>query len=84
VATINSREGKIVRADIDTSDEETGFGSPSLALTALGIGLEGQKYDQEGLSEAVERVKYEAPEVLAPVGGAERIKDVVRWLQDEM
>ncbi|KAF9318417.1 Biotin/lipoate A/B protein ligase [Podila horticola] len=83
VAKINSKEGKIVRADIDTS-EATGFGSPSLALTALGIGMEGQKYDQEGLDEAVERVKYEAPEVLAPAGGAERIKDVVRWLKEEM
>ncbi|KAF8988660.1 hypothetical protein BGZ52_005181 [Haplosporangium bisporale] len=83
VATINSKEGKIVRADIDSS-EATGFGSPSLALTALGIGMEGQKYDQDGLDEAVERVKYEAPEVLAPAGGAERIKDVVRWLKEEM
>ncbi|KAG0100033.1 hypothetical protein BGZ93_004624 [Podila epicladia] len=83
VAKINSKEGKIVRADIDSS-EPTGFGSPSLALTALGIGMEGQKYDQDGLDEAVERVKYEAPEVLAPAGGAERIKDVVRWLKEEM
>ncbi|KAF9429921.1 Biotin/lipoate A/B protein ligase [Podila epigama] len=81
---INSKEGKIVHVDVESSDDETGFGSPSLALTALGIGMEGQRYDPAGLDEAVERVKYEAPEVLVPAGGAERIKDVVRWLKEAM
>lgn len=58
--------------------------APSLALTALGIGMEGQRYDEQGIDEAVQRIMYEAPEVLAPAGGAEQIKDVVRWLKEQL
>jgi len=57
---------------------------PSLALTALGIGMEGQQYNEQGLDEAVQRVMYEAPEVLAPTGGAEQVKDVVKWLKEQL
>ncbi|GJJ77224.1 lipoate---protein ligase [Entomortierella parvispora] len=80
--SIRSKEGQIIRSDIESTDMTNSM--PSLALTALGIGMEGQRYDEQGLDEAVQRVMYEAPEVLAPTGGAEQIKDVVKWLKEQL
>ncbi|KAF9922135.1 Biotin/lipoate A/B protein ligase [Linnemannia zychae] len=80
--TIKSKEGLITQVDIDSIDES--INAPSLPLTALGIGMEGQKYGAEGLDLAVQRIKDEAPEVLAPLGGAQKVMDVVRWLKEEL
>ncbi|KAF9095661.1 Biotin/lipoate A/B protein ligase [Mortierella sp. AD031] len=80
--TIKSKEGLITEVDMDSMDQS--INAPSLPLTALGIGMEGQRYDAGGLDLAVERIKDEAPEVLAPAGGAQKVKDVVRWLKEEL
>ncbi|KAF9131595.1 Biotin/lipoate A/B protein ligase [Mortierella sp. 14UC] len=80
--TIKSKEGLIKEVDMDSLDQSTN--TPSLPLTALGIGMEGQRYDAQGLDLAVERIKDEAPEVLAPAGGAQKVMDVVRWLKEEL
>ncbi|KAF9105308.1 Biotin/lipoate A/B protein ligase [Mortierella sp. GBA35] len=80
--TIKSKEGLITEVDMDSMDQS--INAPSLPLTALGIGMEGQRYNAGGLDLAVERIKDEAPEVLAPAGGAQKVKDVVRWLKEEL
>lgn len=80
--TIKSKEGLITHVDLDSMDQS--INAPSLPLTALGIGMEGQRYDAQGLDLAVERIKDEAPEVLAPAGGAQKVMDVVRWLKEEL
>ncbi|KAF9145453.1 Biotin/lipoate A/B protein ligase [Linnemannia schmuckeri] len=80
--TIKSKEGLITQVDLDSMDHS--INAPSLPLTALGIGMEGQRYDVQGLDLAVERIKDEAPEVLAPAGGAQKVMDVVRWLKEEL
>ncbi|KAF9284186.1 Biotin/lipoate A/B protein ligase [Mortierella alpina] len=80
--TIKSKEGQIT--DVDVTSIDPTIHAQSLPLTALGIGMEGQRYDQQGIDLAVERVMYEAPEVLAPPGAAEKLKDVVQWLKEEL
>ncbi|KAF9950453.1 Biotin/lipoate A/B protein ligase [Mortierella alpina] len=80
--TIKSKEGLIT--DVDVTSIDPTINAQSLPLTALGIGMEGQRYDQQGIDLAVERVMYEAPEVLAPPGAAGKLKDVVQWLKEEL
>jgi len=80
--TIKSKEGLITEVDVSSVDPT--LNTQSLPLTALGIGMEGQRYEQKGIDLAVERVMYEAPEVLAPPGAAEKLKDVVQWLKEEL
>ncbi|KAG0197175.1 Biotin/lipoate A/B protein ligase [Mortierella sp. GBA30] len=79
---ITSKEGLITNVDVHAIDQS--INAQSLPLTALGIGMEGQRYNQQGIDLAVERIMYEAPEVLAPPGAAEMLKDVVRWLKEEL
>ncbi|KAF9910298.1 Biotin/lipoate A/B protein ligase [Linnemannia zychae] len=80
--TIKSKQGLITEVDMDSMDQS--INASSLPLTALGIGMEGQRYDVQGLDLAVERIKDEAPEVLAPIGAAQKVTDVVRWLKEEL
>ncbi|KAF9938778.1 Biotin/lipoate A/B protein ligase [Mortierella alpina] len=80
--TIKSKEGLIT--DVDVTSIDPTINAQSLPLTALGIGMEGQRYDQQGIDLAVERIMYEAPEVLVPPGAAEKLKDVVQWLKEEL
>ncbi|KAI1321813.1 Biotin/lipoate A/B protein ligase [Mortierella claussenii] len=79
--SIKSKEGLITEVDIESSDSH---GLASLPLTALGVGMEGQRYDEEGLDRAIERIKDEAPEVFTPAGAANKVRDVVRWLKEEL
>ncbi|KAF9573519.1 Biotin/lipoate A/B protein ligase [Mortierella alpina] len=80
--TIKSKEGLIT--DVDVTSIDPTINAQSLALTALGIGMEGQRYDQKGVDLAVERIMYEAPEVLAHPGAAEKLTDVVQWLKEKL
>ncbi|KAF9179043.1 Biotin/lipoate A/B protein ligase [Haplosporangium sp. Z 767] len=80
--SISSKQGMITHVDMDCLDNVTN--AQSLPLIALGIGMEGQRYDQQGLDLAIERIMDEAPEVLSPAGVAEKVKDVVRWLKEEL
>ncbi|KAG0357398.1 hypothetical protein BGZ54_000354 [Gamsiella multidivaricata] len=79
---ITSKEGKIIQVDLDSMDNA--LGGPSLSLTALGVGMEGQRYDEKGLDLAIERIKDEAPEVFSPSGAVDKVKDVVSWLKEEL
>ncbi|KAG0011061.1 Biotin/lipoate A/B protein ligase [Entomortierella chlamydospora] len=80
--TITSKEGLITHVDIDAKDETAEDGS--MALTALAVGMEGQKYNEQGLDLAIQRVRDEAPEVFSPRGAAEKVKDVAGWLKEEL
>ncbi|KAF9585568.1 Biotin/lipoate A/B protein ligase, partial [Lunasporangiospora selenospora] len=80
--TIRSKEGLVVEANIDARDNDTN--AQTLALTALGIGLEGQRYSEEGVDLAVERIKYEAPEVFTPFDAGKKLMDVVQWLKEKL
>lgn len=55
-----------------------------LPLTALAVGMEGQRYESKALDMAIERIKDEAPEVLSPKGAVETVKDVAQWLRNEL
>ncbi|KAG0254049.1 Biotin/lipoate A/B protein ligase [Mortierella polycephala] len=80
--SISSKLGMITHVEMDCLDNATNV--QSLPLIALGIGMEGQRYDQQGLDLAIERIMDEAPEVLSPAGVAEKVKDVVHWLKEEL
>ncbi|KAF9382183.1 Biotin/lipoate A/B protein ligase [Mortierella sp. AD011] len=80
--TITSKEGLITHVDIDAKDETTE--DSSMALTALAVGMEGQKYNEQGLDLAIQRIRDEAPEVFSPRGTVEKVKDVAGWLKEEL
>ncbi|KAG0001116.1 Biotin/lipoate A/B protein ligase [Modicella reniformis] len=79
---ITSKEGLITQVDMDSIDHSTN--AQRLPLTALAVGLEGQRYERNALDLAIERIREEAPEVLSPKGAVEEIRDVARWLKDEI
>ncbi|KAF8926357.1 hypothetical protein BGZ58_011263 [Dissophora ornata] len=80
--SIKSKEGLITQVDVDVMDDTDN--SASLPLTALAVGMEGQRYNEEGLDLAVNRIRDEAPEVFSPRDAVDMIKDVVRWLKEEL
>ncbi|KAF9349462.1 Biotin/lipoate A/B protein ligase [Mortierella sp. AD094] len=80
--SITSKEGLITQVDIDAKDETIEDGS--MALTALAVGMEGQRYDEQGLDLAIQRIRDEAPEVFSPRGAVEKVRDVVGWLKEEL
>ncbi|KAF9919028.1 Biotin/lipoate A/B protein ligase [Lobosporangium transversale] len=79
---ITSKEGLICKVNIDSMDDS--IGAQSLSLTALSVGMEGQRYDRQGLDLAVERIKNEAPEVFSQHSAIEMIRDVVNWLKEQL
>ncbi|KAF8977386.1 Biotin/lipoate A/B protein ligase [Entomortierella lignicola] len=80
--SIKSKEGLIIQVDVDTIDDSLEDGN--MALTALAVGMEGQRYDEEGLDLAIQRIRDEAPEVFSPRGSVEKVKDVVSWLKEKL
>ncbi|KAG0299837.1 Biotin/lipoate A/B protein ligase [Dissophora globulifera] len=80
--SISSKEGLITVVDVDTIENSSSLAS--LPLTALAVGMEGQRYDEQGLDLAVARIIDEAPEVFTPAGTATIVKEVVQWLKEEL
>jgi lipoate-protein ligase A len=90
--SIKSKEGLIKEVDIGSiefSADEHGHGEQqqqqqSLPLTALAVGMEGQRYEGKSLDVAIEKIVDEAPEVFSPRGAVEKVRDVAQWLKDDL
>ncbi|KAF9113906.1 Biotin/lipoate A/B protein ligase [Mortierella sp. AM989] len=80
--SITSKQGLITQVDIDTADDASE--DATMPLTALAVGMEGQRYDEEGLDLAIQRIRDEASEVFTPRGSVEKVRDVVGWLKEEL
>ncbi|KAG0257501.1 hypothetical protein DFQ27_005077 [Actinomortierella ambigua] len=76
--SLKSKEGKFVKVDVETSQAIASF-----PLTALCVGMEGLRYDSDGLDEAVKRIEEEAPEVLC-ADGRLYVQQVVAWLKEAL
>ncbi|KAG0238150.1 Biotin/lipoate A/B protein ligase [Actinomortierella wolfii] len=76
--SIKAKEGKFVSVDVDTSQAMA-----TMPLTALCVGMEGQRYGATGLEMAVKRIETEAPEVLSANGGL-YVQQAVAWLREAL
>ncbi|KAF9429095.1 Biotin/lipoate A/B protein ligase, partial [Entomortierella beljakovae] len=81
--TIKAKQGVITGVDIDTTDDGT-IEDTAMPLTALAVGMEGQRYSEQGIDLAIQRVVDEAPEVFSPRGAADKVREVVDWLKEKL
>ncbi|KAI8368161.1 uncharacterized protein BYT42DRAFT_585514 [Radiomyces spectabilis] len=79
-ASIRSRHGMILEADLSTG---SGDADQVTIISAIGVALEGCRYSQNAVMDAIEKIKIEIPGLINS-GNQSIVNDVKEWLHSRL